>query len=57
MNHEFSINNTDIDSGVIRPGETLTVTFTPDKPGDYRFICPMPGHVTMGMSGTLHVTE
>lgn len=39
----------------IRPGETRVITFTAKKPGDYRFVCAMPGHEMAGMSGTLRV--
>lgn len=30
-----------------------TVVF--DEPGDYRYICHLPGHEAYGMAGTLHV--
>ena len=30
-----------------------TVTFA--EPGDYQYICPLPGHEAYGMVGTLHV--
>ncbi len=39
----------------IRPGETRVITFTVKKPGDYRFVCAMPGHEMAGMAGTLRV--
>jgi uncharacterized cupredoxin-like copper-binding protein len=39
----------------IRPYETRTTTVTFDQPGDYPFICHLPGHEAYGMRGTLHV--
>lgn len=32
-----------------------TITF--DEPGEYRFICHLPGHEAYGMAGTLRVVE
>ena len=32
---------------------TTTVTF--DKPGEYAYICHLPGHEAYGMVGTIHV--
>ena len=55
MNHQFEVPALNIKSDVVRPGKSVTVTFTPDKAGEYDFICPMTGHVAMGMYGTLHV--
>ena len=34
---------------------TTTVTF--DQPGDYEFICHLPGHEQYGMKGIVHVVE
>jgi nitrite reductase (NO-forming) len=33
------------------------VTFTPDKPGTYYYICSVPGHVERGMWGRFVVEE
>ncbi len=41
----------------IAAGESSTETFTaPTQPGDYTFICTVPGHAQAGMVGTLTVT-
>lgn len=37
------------------PGDTATVTFTPTVPGEYQFLCTVPGHAQAGMVGTLVV--
>lgn len=36
---------------------TNWVTFVPTEPGEYTFICSIPGHALMGMVGTIVVTE
>ncbi len=36
------------------PGETVTVSFTIDKPGYYPFVCTYPGHAT-SMQGVIRV--
>lgn len=42
----------------IGPGEVDTETFTvPTEPGDYSFVCTVPGHIDAGLVGTLTVTE
>ena len=39
-------------------GESSTETFTaPSEPGDYMFICTVPGHAQAGMVGALTVTQ
>lgn len=37
--------------------ETRVTTVTFDEPGDYRFICHLPGHEAYGMVGVLRVSE
>jgi uncharacterized cupredoxin-like copper-binding protein len=36
-------------------GETVTTTVTFQDPGEYRFICHLPGHEAYGMVGILRV--
>lgn len=41
-----------------QPGESGSETFTaPSEPGEYTFICAVPGHAQAGMTGTLTVTN
>jgi uncharacterized cupredoxin-like copper-binding protein len=39
----------------VDPGETATVAFTPDQPGEYEFLCTVGGHADAGMVGTIIV--
>jgi uncharacterized cupredoxin-like copper-binding protein len=40
---------------VLNPGQTATVTFTPDRTGTFYFYCAEPGHTEGGMVGKLTV--
>lgn len=37
--------------------ESRQTTITFDEPGEYKYICHLPGHEAYGMVGTLHVVE
>jgi uncharacterized cupredoxin-like copper-binding protein len=37
--------------------ESRTTTITFDQPGEYLYICHLPGHEAYGMVGTIHVVE
>lgn len=54
--HNMELQEFDINQDV-EAGEKATVTFTPNEPGEYQFICNIPGHTEGGMVGTLVVTE
>ncbi|MCM3390388.1 cupredoxin domain-containing protein [Ureibacillus chungkukjangi] len=38
------------------PGEKQAITFVPLTPGEYRFICTIPGHAESDMFGSIEVT-
>ncbi len=38
-----------------KPGETVKLTWTFSKPGDFEFACAIPGHYELGMKGTISV--
>lgn len=45
-------------SKTLNPGESDVVTFSPEKPGFYPYLCLMPGHSDiLGMKGILHISE
>jgi plastocyanin len=44
-----------VEAEKIRPGETLTFTFTPEEAGQFKYVCHLPGHELAGMVGTLTV--
>jgi nitrite reductase (NO-forming) len=39
----------------ILSGKNATVIFTPDRAGQFWYICPVPGHVELGMDGKVIV--
>lgn len=41
----------------LRPFETKTTVVTFDEPGEYAFICHLPGHEAYGMRGIVRVVE
>lgn len=46
------------DMHAIEPGHSETVLFTaPSEPGEYSFICTIPGHAEAGMIGTIKVVQ
>jgi uncharacterized cupredoxin-like copper-binding protein len=40
----------------IQPGASGSVTFTPNQSGNFYYVCPVPGHVALGMWGNVVVT-
>lgn len=51
--HDFVVDELGIDVDM-PPGQTVTVTVPDDvAPGEYEFICSVPGHAQAGMVGTL----
>ena len=40
----------------IQPGESGSVTFTPDQTGSFYYVCTVPGHIELGMWGTVEIT-
>jgi FtsP/CotA-like multicopper oxidase with cupredoxin domain len=47
----------DSDTGEIMTDEEATVTFVPDAPGEYSYMCTVGGHRTAGMFGEFIVEE
>lgn len=41
----------------LKPDESGTATFVPTEPGEYYYICTVPGHRAQGMEGIITVTE
>jgi uncharacterized cupredoxin-like copper-binding protein len=46
-----------VDEVKVRPGATHVFTFTIQQPGEYKYICALPGHELAGMVGVLRVEE
>lgn len=54
--HDLVISRVNVETGQLNPGEEKVVTFTaPSQPGEYEFICSVPGHAQLGMTGKLIV--
>ncbi len=53
--HNLTIADLNIKTKTIQPGEQDTIKFTPDKTGQFTFMCTVPGHADKGMKGTLTV--
>ena len=39
----------------LKAGESDSVTFTAGAPGEYHYICTVPGHAAQGMQGSFTV--
>ncbi len=46
-----------LEDEVIDPGQEVVLTIKIDEPGEYFYICPVPGHADQGMSSTIRVLE
>ena len=55
--HDFKIDEFAVATSQINGGEKATVAFTADKAGSFEYYCSVGNHRTMGMKGTLTVTE
>lgn len=53
--HDFVISDLNVATKRIQPGETDTVEFTPEKTGEFKFICGVGNHEEQGMIGVLIV--
>lgn len=53
--HEFVIAGLGLSTKRINPGVEDTVEFTPEKTGEFTFICSVGNHEEQGMTGTLIV--
>lgn len=40
----------------VSPGNSGSVTFTPDQTGNFYYVCTVPGHITLGMWGNVVVS-
>ncbi len=55
IEHDFVIDRFKVKTGLIKPAQSGTVTFTPSAKGTFPFYCSVPGHKEAGMTGTLVV--
>jgi nitrite reductase (NO-forming) len=52
--HDFNIDQLNVHSPVVQPGQTATVTIK-GAAGTYQYYCNQPGHKAAGMVGTLTI--
>lgn len=57
MQHDFDIDELNVNTDPIPGGQSMTFEFTPDKAGEFEFYCSVGQHRANGMVGTLKVTE
>ncbi len=57
MDHDFVLDEFDVQSEVIDGGETTTFEFVVDQLGEFEFYCSVGSHRQLGMVGTLVVEE
>ena len=53
--HDLVIDEFNVTTQQIPAGQSETITFTPEEPGEYEFYCSVGNHRAMGMVGTLIV--
>ncbi|MDH3944658.1 MAG: cupredoxin domain-containing protein [Anaerolineae bacterium] len=56
LDHNFEISELGVNEN-IAVGETIELELTFDLPGNYDFVCNVPGHAEAGMVGTITVSE
>ena len=52
IDHAFAINGL-VKEQKVKPGQSLTFTFTPQTAGAFKYFCAVAGHEAAGMVGTL----
>jgi plastocyanin len=57
FDHDFIIDELDLNTGETEPGGTSTLEFIASKAGTYTYYCGIKDHREEGMEGTLTVTE
>ena len=57
IDHELAIEEWSVQTELLRPGQTETMTFTPKETGTFTFLCAIPGHTAAGMTGTINVSS
>jgi plastocyanin len=57
MQHNFSLEEFDVDSEIVAEGESTTIEFLADQVGEFEFYCGVGNHRAQGQVGTLIVEE
>ena len=57
VEHDFVLADFNVTTGsLLTAGEQKSVEFIADKPGSFKYICSIPGHEQIGMTGLFEVT-
>ncbi len=57
IQHDLTIDEFNATTGLLTAkDQTATITFVADKPGSFKYYCATPGHLQVGMFGTLTIT-
>ena len=54
--HDLTVPGLDLAIGV-EPGDTVRGALRAPEPGEYEFLCTVPGHASAGMTGTIVVVR
>ena len=57
MQHNFSLDEFDVDSEIVAEGESTTIEFLADQVGEFEFYCGVGNHRSLGQVGTLIIEE
>jgi len=57
VSHTLTIPELEVSAPLVGPGESATVTFTPDRVGEFSFYCTVGNHQQRGMEGRVEVVE
>ena len=57
VSHSLTIPELEVSTPVISPGDTVSITFTPDRVGEFTFHCRVGNHEQLGMVGRIEVKE
>jgi FtsP/CotA-like multicopper oxidase with cupredoxin domain len=55
IDHSFAVDDTDLATSTLKPGEQATLDLSSLKAGAYTVRCTIPGHAPAGMTGQLHI--
>ena len=55
--HDFVVKELGIDTGILKPGESVTIEMKAQDAGTYQAVCSLPGHAEAGMAAKVIVSK